>query len=138
MPVQIFALNNLRWKLTALLLAMLVWFSIKFAIYKGSASGRTQILAQQPVMVLMSPGDPRAFRIHPPQVDLVVQSAKELNPEDLEVFVNLTTLADVDTTFKQVLVRGADAAKVILVKPPGVTVERLAPLDSFLTNTLKK
>jgi len=126
MALRDFVLNNLRWKLTALLLAMLVWFVIKF---KEPTGGRNQALTQHAVMVLKSPEDPRIFRIQPRQVDLEVQGSRELHPEDLEVFVDLTTLADVDSASELVQVRGADAAKVISITPERVRVERLTPAN---------
>lgn len=136
MPFRDFALNNFRWKFTALLLAMLVWFVIKFAIYKGG--GHDQILPKQPVMLLRAPDDTRVFRISPPQVDLIIQSPQELDAGDFEVFVDLTSMPDVEMAYKQVLVRGAEAAKVVVVKPPGVTVERIFSPESTLTNVFRK
>jgi hypothetical protein len=138
MALRDLVLYNFRWKLTALLLATLVWFVIKFAIYKESLGGRGQILTQQPVMVLKTPDDNRIFRVLPPSVDLVVRSPQELKTGDLEVFVNLTALPDVQTAFKQVLVRGSDAARIVEVKPWGVTVEQLSGTDQSLTNSLRK
>jgi hypothetical protein len=137
MALRNFVLNNFRWKLTALLLAMLVWFVIKFAIYRGTAGGRNQVITQLPVMVLKSPDDSRVFRVQPPWVDVLVQATKDLRPEDLEVFVNLTAMPDLDVAYKPVRVRGGDTAKVE-VRPPGVTVERVTPPSLSLTNSLSR
>jgi hypothetical protein len=136
MDLRGFLLNNLRWKLTALLLAMLVWFVIKFALYKGITSGRDQNLTEQPVLVLKAPDDPRIFRIWPPRVDLSVQGTRDLRPENLQVFVDVTAQRDMDTAFEPVLVRGAGAAKVISVRPRRVKVERVAA--PILTNSVRK
>jgi hypothetical protein len=131
-------LYNFRWKLTALLLALLVWFVIKFAIYRGMTGGRYQILRHQPVLVLKAPEDPSLFRVQPPEVDVVVQATKELRSEDLEVFVNVTSMPlDVESAFKQVTVRGADIVKVIRVDEKFVMVDRIAPVDASLTNSFK-
>src|SRR4051812_14712640 len=107
------ALNNFRWKLTALLLAMVVWFVIKFAIYRGITGGRKQVLRHQPVMVLSAPEDTGIFHLDPPQVDVILQSTKELTGDDIEVFLNLTTMPDVNSALKQVLVRAADSTKLV-------------------------
>jgi hypothetical protein len=140
MALPDFALNNFRWKLTALLLALIVWSGIKFAIYRGITGGRNQMLRHQPVMVLQAPDDTRVFHLDPPFVDVVVQSTKELTADDVEVFLNLTTMPDVNTAFKQVLVRAADSTKLSLVRvdPPFVTVERTSSLDTSLTNSFRK
>ena len=133
MALRDFVLNNFRWKLTALLLAMLVWFVIKF--YKGTAGGRPQTLTQRSVMVLKAPDDPRTFRIRPSQVDLEVQGS----PEDLDVFVDLANLPNDDTIREFVVkVRGADAAKVVSITPPRVRVERLNSGSRPATNNLTK
>jgi hypothetical protein len=136
MSLRAFLLNNLRWKLTALLLAMLVWFVIKFAIYRG-VGGHSQMLRRQPVMVLKAPEDPRVFRIDPPQVDVVVQSSGGMDRDDVQVFVNLTTMPDVGSVVKQVLVRAADSAK-LRVEPPFVVVEHVVPTDSGLNDSFRK
>jgi hypothetical protein len=134
-----FAANNFRWKLTALLLAMLAWFAIKFAIYQG-VTGRQQVLRHQIVLVLDAPEDPRMFRVQPPYVDVTVQADKELQDGDLEVFVNVSGMpVEVDSAFKEVLVRGKDVAKVISVEPGAfVRVERLTPSNSALAAPLRK
>jgi hypothetical protein len=131
-------MENFRWKLTALFLAMLVWFVIKLAIYKENAGGQNQLLLQHHVMVLQAPDDPRIFRLQPPNVDLAVQAPAELRPDDLEVFVDLTSFPDVRSAFKQIVVRGGNTFKVISVKPWGVTVELAGALDLSLTNSLRK
>jgi hypothetical protein len=139
MALPKFAVNNFRWKLTALFLATLAWFAIKFAIYRG-ITGRNQTLHHQAVMVLKNPDDPRVLRVQPPYVDVVLQASKELRDEDLEVFVNVTTLPlDIDSAFKEVLVRGRDVVKVIEVQPAWVVrVERVVLPDAALTNVIRK
>jgi hypothetical protein len=134
------ALNNFRWKLTALLLAMVVWFVIKFAIYRGITGGRKQVLRHQPVMVLSAPEDTGIFHLDPPQVDVVLQSTKELTGDDIEVFLNLTTMPDVNSALKPVLVRAADSTKLVLVRvdPPFVTAERVSPPEPALTNSFRR
>ena len=117
--------NNFRWKLIALLLALLLWFVIKFAIYKEITGGRNQVLRSVPVMVLKAPDDPRLFRMDPPYVDVIVQATKELGSENLEVFLDLSRVPDVNSVLKQVLVRAADGTKVIRTEPAFILVERV-------------
>lgn len=117
-------LNNFRWKLTALVLALLVWSGIKFAIYREAAGGQNQILRHQPVMVLKVPEDIRIFRVDPAYVDIVVQGSKELSSDDVQVFVDLTQMPEVNTALKQVIVRALDSTKV-RADPSYVTVERV-------------
>jgi hypothetical protein len=136
MALRNLVLNNFRWKITAWVLAMLLWFSVKFTIYKGSH----QVLRHQPVLILKGADDPRTFRLQPPEVDVILQSTKELHKDDIEVYVNLSTLPiDVESAFKQVLVRGAEDSKIIRVEPVSfVLVEQASPPGLSLTNSLKK
>jgi hypothetical protein len=126
-------LHNTRWKVTALVLATLVWFAIKFAIYREAAGGPNQILRHQPVMVLKAPDDNRVFRVDPAQVDVIVQSTKELGEGELQVFVDLTQMPEVNTALKQIVLRAGDNVKA-RAEPPYVTVERLSTQDTPLNN----
>ena len=137
MAVRALILNNLRWKLTAWLLAMLVWFAIKFAIYKG-LSGHSQLLRHQPVAVLKAPNDSRLFHVFPPDVDVVVQAKKELHSGELEVFVNVTTMPlEIDSAYRPVLVHGNDVTNVVSVRESWVRVERFTPADSTTNSPAK-
>jgi hypothetical protein len=138
MNVPTIIAHNFRWKLTALLLAMLVWFVIKFAIYKEVTGFRNQRLERQPVMVLKAPDDTRTFRIDPPQVDVVVQASREVSRDDVEAFLNLTTMPDVSSALKQVLVRASGSTKVIRTEPPFVLVEPSGGVPDSITNILKR
>jgi hypothetical protein len=138
MAVRDFVLNNYRWKLTALVLAMLVWFVIKLAIYRGTTGGPETVLRNRRVLVLKAPDDPRSYRVDPSEVNVFVQGSKELGSEDPQVFVNLTSWPEeLNSGFKQVLVRAVDATKV-RVQPLFVMVERTSPPESSLRNSLKK
>ena len=131
-------LYNFRLKLTALLLATVVWFIIKFAIYREVTGGRHQIVRHQAVQVLKAPDDPRIFQIDPAYVDVVVQADREVTSEDLEVYLNLTTMPDINSVLKQVLVRVPSSAKLIRVEPFAVMVEGAGSTASFSTNSLRK
>jgi hypothetical protein len=122
-------LKNLHWKLTALVLALIVWLGIKFAIYREATGGQDQVLRRQPVMVLKAPEDTRVFRVDPPHVVVVVQGTKELSSDDVQVFVDLTQMPEVNTALKQVIVRAADSTKV-RAEPSYVTVERVTSAES--------
>lgn len=140
MAARDLVLNNFRWKLTALLLAMLVWFVIKYSLYRGITGARDQVVSKCPVVVLKTADDSRVFRVDPPQVDVIVQSTRQLTRDDLEVFVILTTMPDVNTALKQVMVRASGSRKltVVQVEPAYVTVERPAPAEGLLTNSFRK
>ena len=126
--------------MTAFLLAVLSWFAIKFAIYKGITE-KNQPLTHRKVMVLKSPDDPRATKVEPPYVNLVLQASKELSDDDdVEVFVDITNVPqDVNSVFKPVLVRGPAIEKIIKIEPGYFArVVRVSPPDTSSTNAFKK
>jgi hypothetical protein len=139
MALRDFVLHNFRWKLIALFLAMLVWSVIKFALYKEVMASRNQYLSAQSVMVLKSPGDSRTFRIDPAAVDLVIQASKQLAADDVEVYLDLTTVPEeANTALKQVLVRSPEPIKVVRTEPAYILVERFPLPEIGLTNVLNK
>ncbi len=128
MPLRDLVLYNFHWKITALLLATLLWFSVKFTIYKGSH----QTLRHQPVLVLKAANDPRIFRIQPPEVDVILRATKELGKEDVEVYVNLSTLPlEMSTAVRPILVRGAEDVRV---EPVTAYIEQITPPTNALRN----
>lgn len=131
-----FVVHNLRWKLTALLLATLLWCVIKFVIYKQSAAGQEQFLRRQTVLVLRAPDDTRAFRVDPPTVDVVVKASKQVSVDDVQAFVDLARIPDVNTAYKAVIVRASESTLVVRTEPPVVMVERVSPLELPATNNL--
>ena len=139
MAVRDFVLNNLRWKLTAFLLALLVWSAIKFAIYKDIRE-RNQTVYHVPVMVLKTPDDNRLVRVQPATVDVVIQAAKEMHPDDLEVFVDVSSIPPGATSgFRTVVVRGDEVSKLMDVLPQKVVrIELVTPSDSAITNSSKQ
>jgi hypothetical protein len=88
-------------------------------------------------MVLKAADDARVFKLDPGHADVVVQATREISPEDVELYLNLTTMPEVNSSLKQVLVRAPEGARVVRVDPPFVLVERVGPADS-ITNTLRK
>lgn len=136
MALRDYVLHNFRWKLIAVLLAVLVWSVIKFALYQEIMASRNQVLNDHPVMILRAPDDGRMYRIDPPTVDLVIQAPKQLTGDDVEVYLDLTTLSDLNTALKQVLVRAADPIRVVRTEPAYILVERFPLPDAGLTNVL--
>src|SRR5437016_3315940 len=98
-----YILNNYRWKLGALVSALLVWGIIKYAIWAGvpvAALGgfSSRTLAEQTVRVLTIASDGRRFKIHPAKVDVTLQAEPRLldrlTGKDITVFVNLSDLGE--------------------------------------------
>ncbi len=126
-----YIVENLRWKLAALVLAVFAWFAIELSIWNDPARGLTKIVPGQTVAVLLVPGDSRTFRIDPPTVDVVLRSTaagmRNLERQRLAVFVNLTEAPNVPGLTRVVLVNAADEVEVLRVEPKAVFVEPIGP-----------
>lgn len=123
--------HNLGLKIFACVLAMLSWFTIRFAAYPelGLAlnpwrQGVVKEFPNRPIQVLKSPDDPRTFTVNPAIATIRVSGdprrMAKLTPEDIRLFVNL-----VDATDAQMIERRIQA-----YCPPGITIERIAPLTA--------
>jgi hypothetical protein len=139
-PLRDYIFENLRWKLSALLLAVLTWFSIQFAIRRGFGEWRAQTLNNQPVLVLTAPGDPRAFRIQPAGVDVVLRprpgTLKNLSDQTVRVFVNLTDIPDVVGVIREVHVHTQGLFEVLRTEPQVVLVEQINTVKDIPTNSV--
>ncbi|MCI0541359.1 MAG: hypothetical protein L0Z50_39680 [Verrucomicrobiales bacterium] len=144
MSFRNYILENLRWKVAALLLAVLVWISIQWAMRKGFGDWRAQTLRNQPVLALTAPHDLRAFRIEPAAVDVVLRpragAFKSLTEQPVQVFVNLTDIPEVTALIREVLVFTQGQHEVLRTEPKAVSVyvEGIGGLRSILTNSVIK
>ena len=138
MAFRDFILNNFKWKLGALSMAMFVWFIIQIALSRGCSPTehplsdvRTRIFFRQPVLVTAHPDDPRSFKITPAKVDVTVRSTSgalnKLTENDIKAYVSLAGEQDETELTKEVLVyvpKNVDIDSV-KVEPPAVTVVRV-------------
>lgn len=142
MALRDYIFENWRWKLAALLLAVVAWFSIQLAIRNGFGEWRAQTLRRQPVQVLTAPSDLRAFRIEPAEVDLVLRprtgTFKNLSEQPVQVFVNLTDIPDVTALIREVLVSAQGQYEVLRTEPKAVSVyvEPIGLAKGILTNSV--
>src|SRR5438105_3078859 len=134
MGLRDYMLNNYRWKLGALVSALLVWAAIKYAIWAGVPIAAplggfaTRTLAEQPIRVLSIASDGRRFKIHPARVDVTLQAEPRLldrlTGKDIRVFVNLSDLGDAPRTLRQVEVHTPAGVTLEKVDPPIVGIEQ--------------
>lgn len=137
MALQDYVIENLRWKVGALLLAVFTWFSIQFAIWKGFHDLRSQRVPRQPVQVLTLPGDSRSFTITPPTVEIVIRATpsglQNLTKQGLQVFVNLTDAPATKGVVREVLVFSPSDVEIIHTEPKAVYVESSGGLELNIT-----
>ena len=128
MPWRAYLLSNLGLKIFALLLATLIWFSVRIkidhAIHPPSAlnTAAKRTLPEQPVRVLTDPARAGLWQLEPARVAVTVSGdltlLGKLDPGDVQVFVQPVEFPNTD---------GA-TNKVQVLTPPGVTLLQVAPL----------
>jgi YbbR domain-containing protein len=128
--------ENFGLKLFSLVLAVLIWFFIK---YEGDvAFGRTPFTnfvsedySRIPIFVLTQPGDARVFKISPEMVDITVtaESAvlRRFYRRDFKVYLDLTNIRDGEPPSQELRVHVPPGVTVLNVLPRAVTVEQVSP-----------
>lgn len=128
MPLRNLVLDNLWLKLLALALATLVWYGIKSKIDKGiqpptgaQASISTRLFERHPLSVLIAASATNQFRLDTNLVNILVKGeiglVESLEPQDIQVFVDLTGAPPVTEATNRVLVQ----------LPPGITLDQVIP-----------
>lgn len=127
--------HNFWWKLSAVVLATLIWFTVHFGA--GNRTGnvgstnlfsqtQTRRLEEVPVRVLTSVGDSSRFRVTPDKIEVVVRGdanvLRRLQTSDIEAYVNL---ADVEAAQSLQM-------RIHLYVPSGVRVDSLQPANALI------
>lgn len=117
------------WKLLSLVLAVVVWFTVRTLSRETLSTARpleswaTRTFDDIPVLVVSAAGDVREFRVQPASAQITVSGQpavlNALQPRDIRVMVDLT---DIETS--------RDLRKRLDVSvPAGVTVVRVVPTE---------
>jgi YbbR domain-containing protein len=116
-----YILHNFWWKVTSLLLAIIVWFVVYAETAKGGGNlMRTVYFPRHTLAVMRDSNDKRAVRVTPTEVDITLKvplmDVSSINDSDIQTFVDLS---DIDATHKK--------ARIRVYVPQGVTLESLEP-----------
>jgi hypothetical protein len=139
MAIREIVLNNFKWKVWALVLAILVWFIIQFAIGRGlspdeqslSSKFREEIFQRQIVLVLEDPNDTRTFELTPQTVNVTVRMPtgflKKPVEKSIRVFVNLVDRPNVTEDVADVYAYAPPGIEVVKLEPRSVSLNRISP-----------
>jgi hypothetical protein len=128
-------LNNAGWKALAVVLASMVWFTIRSSIHapesiRGGAmqQGRTREFQDLPITVLASALDAGGFRVSPPVVKVVLGGPEEVlqrvRPADIVAHVNLIDIREARAVRKRIIVTPPTGTTVIGLTPQDVVIDR--------------
>jgi hypothetical protein len=110
-------------KLFSLVLAILIWLLVSFAIHKEGPPTRTFNI---PVMVTSAAADVRNLHVNPDRVDVKVRGEarklEELVAEDLHAFVDLTGIRIVNGVRSRIAITVPSDITFVEVNPPDVEI----------------
>lgn len=144
-----YILSNLRWKLVAFALAVVVWLTVRFSLLGDIHPGwfladEERTFSRISVQTLTVPGDQRVFQISPREVEVRVRrlnarSDNILSASDIRAFVSvsgITLLPDVSRVM-EITVSTPEGFSIIAVNPASVAVEQIsAPAKPTATQSL--
>ena len=143
MAWRVHILHNLWLKLFSVILAVLIWMTIRLAIQKeirnlpaNSPDAITNVFPGIPVSLLTSPSERRVFSCQPPVVSVMVAAdaklMRHLRPQDLEVFVRLTDMRQASQFQKKLQYNFPPAVTLIRINPATVTIQEETNLSGSL------
>jgi YbbR domain-containing protein len=116
--------HNLGLKLISLLLAILLWFTIRFGLDRGA---HQRELGPLPVIVMRDPLDSHGYSLKPPTVMVSVSGPRRviegLTGKEIQVFINLTGVQPNPPFTKRVEVFTPNPITMLRVEPAAVRVE---------------
>src|SRR5215510_13567766 len=127
-------LHNFWLKAFSLVLATMIWFAIHSNLQPDAAQGAFRPpeigLYARPIMLMTSPDDHTSYMVEPLAVNVKVNGDKDLlaklNPNDIQVYVDLTAVPVVHGAF-QVDVKLPRNMSLQQVSPSHVHVEPAKP-----------
>jgi len=120
-------------KLGALVLAILIWFTI-YSIqhdvrFSKSFTPQTRTFVNHPIAVMKTATDTRSYKIIPDEVNVTVRGTPDIinsmTEKDIEVYVNLTDILESEKFKKKVIVSPPEGVTVLNVEPRYVTIEKI-------------
>lgn len=131
-------IKDFWWKLASFLLAIFIWSVVKGELRVGDDTSVPAIIDEYkkiPITLLRDPGDVRPLRVAPREVDVIISGVqtqlKNIRAEQIEVFVKLANVRNLDGERFKVQVTAPPGITVISVVPPEAQVKIQSPEESL-------
>ena len=128
-----------RWqKLLSLLLAILIWFTVRQGLERGGGppvvpEGNTRTFEHLPIRILTPASQLEHFQVSPAEVTVVLRGRRDalnrLRTQDVEVYVNLTDSSATNGLHRPVHVN-APGSQLGSVSPQEVLIERVSSSEN--------
>jgi len=123
-------LSHNRWqKFFALLLATLIWFTVRQGVDRGLGPAYRTV-SNVPIRVLTLASDLDQFRVAPAEVTVILRGKPDTlaqhSPRTIEAYVNLAD-GPLGANRQASVHVNAEGAEVVSVSPRDVSIERISP-----------
>lgn len=136
MAARDYILNNFWWKLFSLLLAALTWFTIQTVLERDQTLVQSPITTVStrefpavPIHLMATTYNTNRFRPIPPEVTVELSGSadvlKGLDLKEITAFVDVTDIGEEKLVRRDVHVEASRNLKIVSIKPPNVSVERI-------------
>ena len=132
MALRDYVFDKFGWKVTSLVIALLIWM----AIVSNNPDLRpvrntvvSMLPLRLPITVMKAPTDDRIYRVSPGTVEVILGGnaglLEKMRESDVEVFVNLKDVMEARRLRKNVRVLPPSGVSLVRVTPDNVSVEVL-------------
>ena len=124
---------NFWWKVAAVVLATLIWLTVRFG-ENGPGGGifsgvEARHVFDVPVRVLTIASDASRFRVEPDKVEVLLRgdmaALQRIQPSDLEAYVNLADVEDAAALQMRIHVYAPAGLRVEWVRPAKAHIEKI-------------
>ncbi|HEX4646631.1 MAG TPA: CdaR family protein [Verrucomicrobiae bacterium] len=136
MAARDYILHNFWWKLFSLLLAALTWFTIQTVLERDQTLVQSPIITVStrefpavPIHLMATTHNTNRFRTIPPEVTVELSGGadmlKGLDVKEITAFVDVSEIGEEKLARRDVHVEPPRNLKIVGIKPPNVSVERI-------------
>jgi hypothetical protein len=126
MPLPSVLTHNLGWKAASVVLATLVWLMVSAGAPTRLGPSAQRLFTRQSITIMTAADDPFLYRVDPGTVAIRIAGPRDLvnqlHPQDIQAFVDLTTITETSELHKRVQVFVSPELTVLSVSPREVTI----------------
>jgi len=136
MALRDYVFDKFGWKVTSLVIALLIWMAIDSNnpdLRRGRNTVVSLLPLRLPITIMKAATDDRSYRVSPGTVEVILGGnagrLEKIRESDVEVFVNLKDVLETKRLRRKVQVYPPSDVSVVRVTPSDVSVEVLPAVE---------
>jgi YbbR domain-containing protein len=136
MALRDYVLDKFGWKVTSLVIALLIWMAIDSNnpdLRRARNTVVSLLPLRLPITIMKAATDDRSYRVSPGTVEVILGGnagrLEKIRESDVEVFVNLKDVLETKRLRRKVQVYPPSDVSVVRVTPSDVSVEVLPAVE---------